>query len=131
MNRSKDARLETKKELISFKVNGQSGEFEHLINHRRVQGANSSMLAFETCLRSYDSKVKHISRRSKTDAEQPASLVRPQFSSLPKVDRGEFPQFVVTAKEAEKLKKSNAFYTKPGIIRPAASPSGKQTVTAL
>lgn len=119
-----------KREVVQFKVNGQSGEFNHLINHRRVAGPNSSMLAFETALRSQEEKKDKKSKRLEDQAPKDSTANRPRFRSFPKKDRNLFPAFVVSPKEMEQRKKQHPFYLKEGIFQSTDEYPGKYIVSA-
>lgn len=122
---------ETKKLVVQFKVNGQSGEFAHLINHRRIGCPNESMAAFETGLRAYDNKLsKSMTQNEGNHAKQRISD-RPKFYNFPKIDRGEFPHYLVTQKEMEKLKKINPVYANENLIHTFKPPSNKLMLSAL
>ena len=130
LNQSRKGYLEGRREVLQFKINGQSGELNHLINHRRVMGPNSSMVAFETGLRVYNTskgrKVKQSEEPLKPDPVQD----RPQFKNTPKIDRQEFPSFLLSPKEAEQRKKQSSFYLRPGLFKSTDSPPGKLIVSA-
>ena len=83
---------------MEFKPNGQSGEFNHLINKRRIKVANESMVAFETGLREHRPvKGKQYSNKG---------LPKEKFDCIPAVERKEFPQFILTKKDFEARKKN-------------------------
>lgn len=112
-------------------MNGQSGEFAHLINRRKITLANASMAAFETGLRSYENKRAKSIGQIEENYNGQAMKDRPIFQALPKIDRGDYPYYLVTQKELEKYKKTNPVYSNDRLLHPLKPPSTMVKVLAL
>jgi hypothetical protein len=112
-------------------MNGHSGEFGHLLNHRRITAANASMASFETGLRSYENRRA----KSKAEPEDPQSpskdQAKPKFQVLPMIDRGEYPYYLVTAKELDLYKKKSPIYSNERLVQQSKSPGAKVKVLAM
>lgn len=110
---------------MEFHVNGQSGEFQHLINHRQYYLGNPSLVSFETGLRDY-SKENIAGQRQKEKTQ--STSVKSGFSPLPFIDRKEFPNIAIEKKRAESLKKTNPFYSKESLLWKEASIDPKSLI---
>ena len=116
---SPSASTNIKKQVIGFRINGQSGDFNHLINKRRIRVGNESMVSFETGLRDY-SLIKSKNGSNK-------GIPKEKFDSIPIVDRKEFPQFVMTKKDFEKKQKLFP-NMKEGLYKEIVGSTGRQEI---